>query len=206
MRACEAAKEIPFLLLMGGPELDHEDSSSAALVSRPRPRHFQRLQGKKAATAAAAAAAPAPPPPSSPFMAVESPLFDTVVVLDRLPDPSEDGAGANDDNDQLFLLPESVLGMDSISFREDVASIAPSFIPNFGGYGGGGGANCSPHNSLDSTDSNRSLRPIEEHPAAAAAGGVAVVGTPDGLRMARASNGCKTLWLCKTKRALFSFL
>ena len=188
---------------MGGPEQDHEDSSSAALVSRPRPRHFQRLQGKKAA---AAAAAPAPPPPSSQFMAVESPLFDTVVVLDRLPDSSEDGAGANDDNDQLFLLPESVLGMDSISFREDVASIAPSFIPNFGGYGGGGGANCSPHNSLDSTDSNRSLRPIEEHPAAAAAGGVAVVGTPDGLRMARASNGCKTLWLCKMKRALFSFL
>ena len=68
-------------------------------------------------------------------------------------------------------------------------------------------ANCSPHNSLDSTDSNRSLRPIEEHPAAtAAAGGVTVLGTPDGLRMARASNGCKTLWLCKTKRALFSFL
>ena len=182
---------------MGGPELEHEDSSAAAVVvsrPRPRPRHFQRLQGNKAAVA--------PPPPSSPFMAVESPLFDTVVVLDRLP---EDGAGADDgDNDQLFLLPESVLGMDSISFREDVASIAPSFIPNFGGYGGG--ANCSPHNSLDSTDSNRSLRPIEEHPAAAVAGGVAVVGTPDGLRMARASNGCKTLWLCKTKRELFSFL
>lgn len=176
---------------MGGPELEHEDSSAAAVVvSRPRPRHFQRLQGNKAAVA--------PPPPSSPFMAVESPLFDTVVVLDRLP---EDGAGADDgDNDQLFLLPESVLGMDSISFREDVASIAPSFIPNFSsGYGG---VNNSPHNSLDSTDSNRSLRPIEEHPSAAAAGGVAVVGTPDGLRMARASNGCKTLWLCKMKRTL----
>ena len=39
-------------------------------------------------------------------------------------------SGANDD-DELFLLPESVLGMDSISFREDVASIAPNFIPNF---------------------------------------------------------------------------
>ena len=176
---------------MGRSEQDHEDSSS---VSRPRPRHFQRLQGKRA---------PPPPPSPSPFMAVESPLFDTVVVLDRLPDPSEGGAGGacdgGGDNDQLFLLPESVLGMDSISFREDVASIAPSFIPNFG-------ANISPHNSLDSTDSNRSLRPIEEHPAAtAAAGGVAVLGTPDGLRMARASNGCKTLWLCKRKPTLFSF-
>ena len=119
----------------------------------------------------------------------ESPLFDTVVVLDRLPDPSEATPG---DDDQLFLLPESVLGMDSISFREDVASIAPSFIPNFGATQ----QPCSPHNSLDSTDSNRSLRPIEEHP-------VAVVGTPDGLRMARASNGCKTLWLCKMKRLFF---
>ena len=176
---------------MGGPEEDHEDSVVSSSSSRP-----VRCSRKRA----------------PPFMAVaESPLFDTVVVLDRLPGPSSEGGEAGEgeaDNDQLFLLPESVLGMDSISFREDVASIAPSFIPNFGGYGGGGGgANCSPHNSLDSTDSNRSLRPIEEHPAAAAAaGGVAVVGTPDGLRMARASNGCKTLWLCKTKRALFSFL
>ena len=153
---------------MGGPEEDHEDS--VVSISRPI-RHCRKR---------------------APFMAVaESPLFDTVVVLDRLPDPSE---GGTEDDDQLFLLPESVLGMDSISFREDVASIAPSFIPNFGsGYGGGVGANCSPHNSLDSTDSNRSLRPIEEHPGAATGG---VVGTPDGLRMARASNGCKTLWLC----------
>ena len=100
---------------------------------------------------------------------------------------------------QLFLLPESVLGMDSISFREDVASIAPSFLPsNFGAATQQ--LPCSPHNSLDSTDSNRSLRPIEEHPL------TAVVGTPTdghgGLRMARASNGCKTLWLCKMIRIL----
>ena len=98
---------------------------------------------------------------------------------------------------QLFLLPESVLGMDSISFREDVASIAPSFLPS--NFVTQQQQPCSPHNSLDSTDSNRSLRPIEEHP-------LAVVGTPTdghgGLRMARASNGCKTLWLCKMKRLL----
>ena len=161
---------------MGGPEEDHEDS----VVSSSRPVRCSRKR-------------------APPFMAVaESPLFDTVVVLDRLPGPSEGGeAGEGEaDNDQLFLLPESVLGMDSISFREDVASIAPSFIPNFGAAVTQQ-LPCSPHNSLDSTDSNRSLRPIEEHPHP-----LAVVGTPDGLRMARASNGCKTLWLCKMIRLL----
>ena len=160
---------------MGGPEEDHEDS----VVSSSRPVRCSRKR-------------------APPFMAVaESPLFDTVVVLDRLPGPSEGGeAGEGEaDNDQLFLLPESVLGMDSISFREDVASIAPSFIPNFGAAVTQ--QPCSPHNSLDSTDSNRSLRPIEEHPHP-----LAVVGTPDGLRMARASNGCKTLWLCKIMKRL----
>ena len=110
-----------------------------------------------------------------------SPLFDTVVLLDCL--------SGDDNDDQLFLLPDRVLAMDSISFREDVAGISPSFIP-----GGGGGANSqSPHNSLDSTDSNRSLKPIEESPSV-------VAGTPDGLRMARASNGCGTLWLCKREK------
>ena len=78
------------------------------------------------------------------------------------------------DMDQLFLLPDSVLGMDSLSFREDVAAVAPDFISNL--------KNSPPHNSLDSTDSNRSS--------------VRVLEDTEGLVFARASNGC--LWLCKS--------
>ena len=99
-------------------------------------------------------------------------LFDSVVVLDHLPEST------GEDGDELFLLPESVLTMDSASFREDVASVAPSFLS-----GGHGNTNGSPHNSMDSTDSNRSLKLCDD---------------TEGLRLARASNGCKTLWLCKS--------
>jgi hypothetical protein len=55
------------------------------------------------------------PHPDLFMTSVESPLFDTVVVLDRLPDT---GPGDNPDGDELFLLPDRVLGMDSISFRD----------------------------------------------------------------------------------------
>jgi len=75
--------------------------------------------------------------------------------------------------DQLFLLPDSVLGMDSLSFREDVAAVAPDFLSTHF-------KNSPPHNSLDSTDSNRSS--------------VRVLEDTEGLVFARASNGC--LWLC----------
>lgn len=76
--------------------------------------------------------------------------------------------------DQLFLLPDRVLGMDSLSFREDVAAVAPDFLILNKNY--------PPHNSLDSTDSNRSSvhRVLED---------------VEGLVFARASKGC--LWLCK---------
>lgn len=80
------------------------------------------------------------------------------------------------DMDQLFLLPDRVLGMDSLSFREDVAAVAPDFLSNL--------KNSPPHNSLDSTDSNRSS--------------VRVLEDTEGLVFARASNGC--LWLCKFKK------
>ena len=64
---------------MGGPEEDHEDSVVSSL-SRP-----VRCSRKRA----------------PPFMAVaESPLFDTVVVLDRLPDPSEGDTEGGGDDDQ----------------------------------------------------------------------------------------------------------
>jgi len=75
--------------------------------------------------------------------------------------------------DQLFLLPDAVLGMDSLSFREDVAAVAPDFLSTHF-------KNSPPHNSLDSTDSNRSS--------------VRVLEDTEGLVFARASNGC--LWLC----------
>ena len=77
--------------------------------------------------------------------------------------------------DQLFLLPARVLAMDSYSFREDVASVAPDFFSSHHLK------NSPPHNSLDSTDSNRSS--------------VRVLEDTEGLVFARASNGC--LWLCK---------
>ncbi len=84
--------------------------------------------------------------------------------------------------DQLFLLPDRVLGMDSLSFREDVAAVAPDFLHL---------KNSPPHNSLDSTDSNRSS--------------VRVLEDIDGLVFARASNGC--LWLCKSKiKYIYIFL
>lgn len=101
------------------------------------------------------------------------PLIEGLLLLDE---------GQHDD-DQLFLLPDRVLAMDSISFREDVAAIAPGFLPRQQQQQQ---SNNSPHNSLDSTDSNRSLKLLED---------------TEGLRLARASDGCRTLWLCK-----FTFL
>ncbi|XP_071746892.1 uncharacterized protein [Lepeophtheirus salmonis] len=79
-----------------------------------------------------------------------SPLIDNRSFFDSLNDP-----------DQLFLLPDSVLAMDSFTFREDVNSIAPNF--------------------LNSSETNRSLRLLEDI---------------EGFRLARASDGCRTLWLC----------
>ena len=85
--------------------------------------------------------------------------------------------------DQLFLLPARVLAMDSLSFREDVASVAPDFFSSHHLK------NSPPHNSLDSTDSNRSS--------------VRVLEDTEGLVFARASNGC--LWLCKCS-PLFAYI
>ena len=64
-----------------------------------------------------------------------------------LTDPDSPQSGC--DMDQLFLLPDRVLGMDSLSFREDVAAVAPDFLTSVHLK------NSPPHNSLDSTDSNR---------------------------------------------------
>jgi len=126
-------------------------------------------------------------------------LFDGVTVLGHLPEDAvpEDregnaggtlnmagiGASLDDlapdeggDGDEFFLLPESVLGADSAIFREDVADVAPSLL---GSVVNGN----SPHNSMDSTDSARSLRLRDD---------------TEGLRLARASDGCRTLWLCES--------
>ena len=73
------------------------------------------------------------------------------------------------------LLVDRVLGMDSLSFREDVAAVAPDFLSSVHLK------NSPPHNSLDSTDSNKSSARVQDD--------------TDGLVFARASNGC--LWLCK---------
>ena len=77
-----------------------------------------------------------------------------------------------DCQDELFLLPESVLNMDSEAVREDLSRIAMSFSR----------PSSSPHNSFDSTDSGKSLRLLED---------------PDGFHLARASDDCRTLWICE---------
>merc|ERR1712008_265405 len=64
--------------------------------------------------------------------------------------------------------------MDSLSFPEDVAAVAPDFLSSVHLK------NSPPHNSLDSTDSNKSSARVQDD--------------TDGLVFARASNGC--LWLC----------
>ena len=79
------------------------------------------------------------------------------------------------------LLVDRVLGMDSLSFREDVAAVAPDFLSSVHLK------NSPPHNSLDSTDSNKSSARVQDD--------------TDGLVFARASNGC--LWLCKSYFLIF---
>ena len=81
------------------------------------------------------------------------------------------------------LLVDRVLGMDSLSFREDVAAVAPDFLSSVHLK------NSPPHNSLDSTDSNKSSARVQDD--------------TDGLVFARASNGC--LWLCKSYFPILSF-
>ena len=82
------------------------------------------------------------------------------------------------------LLVDRVLGMDSLSFREDVAAVAPDFLSSVHLK------NSPPHNSLDSTDSNKSSARVQDD--------------TDGLVFARASNGC--LWLCKFFFSYFKFI
>ena len=73
-------------------------------------------------------------------------------------------------HDELFLLPEQVLDMDSYVVREDLSAIVPSL------------RRLSPHNSLDSEDSGsgKSLKLLEDS---------------DGICLARASDDCRTFWL-----------
>jgi len=77
-----------------------------------------------------------------------------------------------DCQDELFLLPERALDMDSYTLREDLSSIVPSYRR-------------SPHNSLDSSDSGKSVKLAEDS---------------DGFTLARASDHCKTFWLSKRNK------
>jgi len=77
-------------------------------------------------------------------------------------------------HDELFLLPEQVLDMDSYVVREDLSALVPSLRR-------------SPHNSLDSSDSGsgsgKSLKLLEDS---------------DGICLARASDDCRTFWLSES--------
>ena len=84
-------------------------------------------------------------------------------------------------HDELFLLPEQVLDMDSYVVREDLSAIVPSFRR-------------SPHNSLDSEDSGsgsgKSLKLLEDS---------------DGICLARASDDCRTFWLSECQSLTFNY-
>jgi hypothetical protein len=83
-------------------------------------------------------------------------------------------SAANGDPDQLFLLPDRVLTMDSMTFREDVASVAPCFIT--------ANRTANNNNGCEQTSvSSKLLRVLDD---------------TEGLILSRASNGY--LWLCKS--------
>eukprot|EP00096_Caligus_rogercresseyi_P015701 TRINITY_DN816_c0_g1_i2.p1 TRINITY_DN816_c0_g1~~TRINITY_DN816_c0_g1_i2.p1 ORF type:complete len:907 (-),score=305.39 TRINITY_DN816_c0_g1_i2:1183-3903(-) len=96
-----------------------------------------------------------------------SPLIDNNSFFDSLHDP-----------DELFLLPDSVLASDSFTFREDVNSIAPNFFLTCDSPTS---RSLLEENPTASSSENRSLRLLEDI---------------EGYRLARASDGCGTLWLC----------
>lgn len=117
------------------------------------------------------------------------------------------------DPDQLFLLPDRVLTVDSLTFREEMAAVAPEFLSpvtpttpsssrsahfannvnnnnhssthSFTNNASNGYSIELPPStsSLDSNDSNRSS--------------VRLVDDTEGLIITRACNGC--LWLCKCR-------
>ena len=103
------------------------------------------------------------------------------------------------DPDELFLLPDRVLTVDSITFREELASVAPAFLSpmtptNPPGIAFGvkqvqpnpsssDQSRYLPHNSLESNDSNKSS--------------VRLLDDTEGLIITRACKGC--LWLCKSQ-------
>jgi hypothetical protein len=78
------------------------------------------------------------------------------------------------DPDQLFLLPDRVLAMDSLTFREDVASVAPSFLTQ---------SMLSRSHHPNSSFQNEPSKPRR------------LLDDTGGLILSKAANGC--LWLCK---------
>lgn len=88
------------------------------------------------------------------------------------------------DPDQLLLLPNQVLEMDSVTFCKDVATVAPCFIS-------------SNYNDVRITDA--SLYDVTT------SGLLELHDNPTGLILTKAPNGC--LWLCKfVSFALFQYL
>ncbi len=92
-----------------------------------------------------------------------------------------------DNCDELFLVPASVLDMDSHTFKEDVRSVAPKLIGPCQIKDCSDGASSSSSSSCSASSSLESPRLKEDF---------------DGLRLATASRGYNTLWLCELRNVI----
>ena len=123
-------------------------------------------------------------------------------ALDNMLSRNPNGYSPDGDPDELFLLPDRVLAADSLTFREELAAVAPAFLspitpttPSGMGFDGfsrtsnksDGYSNTHlPHKS-SSLDSNRSTDSSRSS--------VRLADDTEGLIITRACKGC--LWLCK---------
>ena len=138
-------------------------------------------------------------------------------ALDNMLSHNSNMESPDGDPDELFLLPDRVLAVDSLTFREELAAVAPAFLspvtpttPGSGSrlFGGisGHNNNTSSYNKTSNTnsrnhgfsnshlphkssslDSNRSTDSNRSS--------VRLADDTEGLIFTRACNGC--LWLCK---------
>ena len=145
-------------------------------------------------------------------------------ALDNMLSDSGNGDSPDGDPDEFFLLPDRVLGVDSLTFREELAAVAPAFLspvtpttPSVGGVvvGNGFGGINGHHNNIGFGGKNSSVHSRTHNGYSHSAhlphksssldsnrstdsnrsNGMRLVDDTEGLIITRACNGC--LWLCK---------